>query len=72
MPRHIDPLAKDLIGRLLTDDLTKRLGNLKGGAQDVKNHPWFEGVDWESLARKEIRVRSRRPLVLLGSLQRAL
>ncbi|GAA5917391.1 hypothetical protein JCM8208_006472 [Rhodotorula glutinis] len=55
VPRHIDPLAKDLIGRLLTDDLTKRLGNLKGGAQDVKNHPWFEGVDWESLARKEIR-----------------
>ncbi|GAA6055635.1 hypothetical protein JCM3770_003390, partial [Rhodotorula araucariae] len=55
VPRIIDPLAKDLIRRLLTADLTKRLGNLKGGAEDVKNHPWFEGVDWEAVARREIR-----------------
>ncbi|GAA5918589.1 hypothetical protein JCM6882_001902, partial [Rhodosporidiobolus microsporus] len=55
VPAHIDPLAKDLIRRLLTADLSKRLGNLKGGAQDVKNHPWFEGVDWSAVERKEIR-----------------
>ncbi|GAA6016733.1 hypothetical protein JCM10207_000163 [Rhodosporidiobolus poonsookiae] len=55
VPAHVDPLAKDLIRRLLTADLSKRLGNLKGGAQDVKNHPWFEGVDWSAVSRKEIR-----------------
>ncbi|GAA6030574.1 hypothetical protein JCM8097_006215 [Rhodosporidiobolus ruineniae] len=55
VPAHVDPLAKDLIRRLLTADLSKRLGNLKGGAQDVKNHPWFEGVDWAAVERKEIR-----------------
>ncbi|GAA6063530.1 hypothetical protein JCM10212_006703 [Sporobolomyces blumeae] len=54
-PNHVDPVAKDLIRRLLTADLTKRLGNLSGGAEDVKMHRWFEGVDWEAVRRKEIR-----------------
>ncbi|WOO79280.1 cAMP-dependent protein kinase catalytic subunit PRKX [Vanrija pseudolonga] len=53
-PSHIDPYAKDLIRGLLTADRTKRLGNLRGGARDVMNHPWFAGVDWGSLERKEI------------------
>ncbi|KAK1922063.1 camp-dependent protein kinase A catalytic subunit [Papiliotrema laurentii] len=53
-PAHIDPYAKDLIRGLLTADRTKRLGNLRGGAKDVMSHPWFAGVDWGSLERKEI------------------
>ncbi|ORY28135.1 kinase-like domain-containing protein [Naematelia encephala] len=53
-PGHIDPYAKDLIRGLLTADRTKRLGNLRGGAKDVMSHPWFAGVDWGSLERKEI------------------
>ncbi|KLT40161.1 Pkinase-domain-containing protein [Cutaneotrichosporon oleaginosum] len=53
-PSHIDPYAKDFIRGLLTADRTKRLGNLRGGARDVMNHPWFQGVDWGSLERKEI------------------
>lgn len=56
-PPHIDFVAKDLIKRLLTADLTKRLGNLKDGAEGVKRHRWFEGVAWEAVERKEIRVR---------------
>ncbi|KAK4691616.1 hypothetical protein P7C70_g9312, partial [Phenoliferia sp. Uapishka_3] len=54
-PPHIDFVAKDLIRRLLTADLSKRLGNLKDGAMDIKNHRWFEGVDWDLLERKAIR-----------------
>lgn len=53
-PSHIDPFAKDLIRGLLTADRSKRLGNLRGGAKDVMGHPWFAGVDWRSLERKEI------------------
>ncbi|GAA5852113.1 hypothetical protein JCM8547_000161 [Rhodosporidiobolus lusitaniae] len=64
VPAHIDPLAKDLIRRLLTADLSKRLGNLKGGAADVRNHPWFEGVDWAAVERKEIRA----PIIPLTSI----
>ncbi|GAA5913063.1 uncharacterized protein JCM6883_000505 [Sporobolomyces salmoneus] len=54
VPPHVDPVARDLIRRLLTADLTKRLGNLSGGAKDVKAHRWFEGVDWDAVTRKEI------------------
>ena len=37
-PRHFDVHAKDLIKKLLTADRSKRLGNLKGAAEDVKKH----------------------------------
>ncbi|KAJ3260073.1 camp-dependent protein kinase catalytic subunit [Borealophlyctis nickersoniae] len=48
-PSHFDPAAKDLVKRLLSSDLTKRYGNLKGGVGDIKRHKWFAGVDWERL-----------------------
>ncbi|KAL8283526.1 hypothetical protein RQP46_005629 [Phenoliferia psychrophenolica] len=54
-PPHVDFVAKDLIRRLLTADLSKRLGNLKDGAEDIKNHRWFEGVDWDLVERKAIK-----------------
>ena len=37
-PRHIDPVAKDLIKKFLVSDRTKRLGNMKNGTEDVKRH----------------------------------
>ncbi|PWN51721.1 Pkinase-domain-containing protein [Violaceomyces palustris] len=54
-PDHIDPISRDLIRSLLTTDRSKRLGNLRGGAGDVKNHTWFQGVDWAELAAGNIR-----------------
>ncbi|KAM0787192.1 hypothetical protein ACM66B_006435 [Microbotryomycetes sp. NB124-2] len=54
-PPHVDSVGRDLIRRLLTADLTKRLGNLKHGARDVKYHHWFEGVDWAAVEHKRIR-----------------
>ena len=30
-------------------DPTRRLGSLKGGVNDIKNHPWFHGIDWNDL-----------------------
>lgn len=46
--------AQDLLSQLITPDLTKRLGNLRGGPADVKNHPWFAEVTWDRLAKKDI------------------
>jgi len=48
-PWHFDRHSKDLIKKLLTADLTKRLGNLKAGAEDVKKHKWFTSIDWAKL-----------------------
>lgn len=53
-PPYIHPDAQDLLQRLITADLTKRLGNLHGGSEDVKNHQWFAEVTWERLAKKDI------------------
>lgn len=53
-PTHFTPAARDLVRKLLTADRTRRLGNLRGGAEDVKNHPWFAGVDWGKVYRREI------------------
>jgi serine/threonine kinase 32 len=25
-----------------------------GGLQDIKAHPWFAGVDWDGIYRKEV------------------
>ncbi|KAL7626853.1 cAMP-dependent protein kinase catalytic subunit [Parahypoxylon ruwenzoriense] len=53
-PAYVHPDAQDLLERLITPDLTKRLGNLYGGSQDVKNHAWFSEVTWDRLSRKDI------------------
>ncbi|KAL9614412.1 MAG: hypothetical protein Q9167_001083 [Letrouitia subvulpina] len=53
-PPYIHPDAQDLLQRLITPDLTKRLGNLHGGSKDVMHHSWFAEVTWERLAKKDI------------------
>ena len=42
-PKCIENVAKDLIRKLLVIDRTKRIGNLKNGPDDIKNHKWFKG-----------------------------
>ncbi|KAI9099282.1 kinase-like domain-containing protein [Phlyctochytrium arcticum] len=53
-PTHFDPAAKDLVKRLLSPDLTKRYGNLRGGVNDIKRHKWFAGIDWEKLRALQV------------------
>ncbi|KAJ3119775.1 camp-dependent protein kinase catalytic subunit [Nowakowskiella sp. JEL0407] len=53
-PAHFDPAAKDLVKRLLTADLTKRYGNLRGGVNDIKKHKWFTGIEWEKFKRVQV------------------
>jgi len=56
-PWHFDRHSKDLIKKLLTADLTKRLGNLKGGAEDIKKHKWFNAANptpWETFVNDSL------------------
>jgi serine/threonine protein kinase len=53
-PPFMDLRARDLVRKLLVVDLSKRLGNLRGGALDVKTHVFFWGVDWGALMRREV------------------
>ncbi|XP_023231758.1 cAMP-dependent protein kinase catalytic subunit 3 isoform X2 [Centruroides vittatus] len=54
-PKHIDPVAKDLIRKLLVNDRTKRLGSMKNEAEDVKRHRWFKGTDWDDVYYKRLK-----------------
>ncbi|KAG0370342.1 camp-dependent protein kinase catalytic subunit [Gamsiella multidivaricata] len=62
-PSHFSSSLKDLLKRLLTADLTKRYGNLRGGATDIKNHAWFEGVNWDQVYQRQIEA-PYRPTIL--------
>nr|ABK22520.1 unknown [Picea sitchensis] len=47
LSEHSSPL-KDLLRRLLVKEPTLRLG-FNSGAQEIKNHEFFEGVRWDEL-----------------------
>jgi len=53
-PRNFPKDARNLVKCLVTADLTKRYGNLKNGSKDIKDHPWFAGIDWADLYYKKI------------------
>ena len=44
-----------LCRKLLVTDRTKRIGNLRNGAEDVKTHKWCNGIDWEDVFNRKLR-----------------
>ena len=45
---------KDLMKRLLVHAPAQRLGMGKGGAGDLKAHPWFHNFDWEAFQKRQL------------------
>ncbi|KAF2400512.1 hypothetical protein EJ06DRAFT_556811 [Trichodelitschia bisporula] len=60
-PEEVCPVsdeAKDLMNRLMCLDPSNRLGANVGeqfasGGEEIKNHPWFADVNWETLREDE-------------------
>lgn len=49
-PDHFSEVAKDIIQKLLQLDPMQRLGCVACGGYDaLMNHPFFDGINWESL-----------------------
>ena len=46
-PSKMPALAVDLVGKLLQKDITRRYGNLKDGAGDIKNHAVYKEAGHE-------------------------
>ena len=57
VPMYVSAQAKDLILGLLEKDPCLRLG-FANGADDLKAHPFFEGIDWEMLQRGKVTIPS--------------
>ncbi|KAM3728593.1 cAMP-dependent protein kinase catalytic subunit [Dirofilaria immitis] len=53
-PKSMDFFTKDFIKMLLQLDPAKRLGNLKGGAKDIKIHKWFNDIIWDDVINMKI------------------
>jgi len=43
-----------LLARLLQLEIKKRIGCLKNGAEDIKKHKWFRGLNWAALYNKQM------------------
>jgi len=53
-PKNIDKNAKDLIEKLLVVNPKNRIGYGPNGSEDIKNHPFFNGVDWDLAFEKKL------------------
>ncbi|XP_015515116.1 cAMP-dependent protein kinase catalytic subunit beta [Neodiprion pinetum] len=45
---------RDLLKNILQVDLSRRYGNLKDGAVDVKKHRWFRSVNWLLIYQQKV------------------
>ncbi|EJK51261.1 hypothetical protein THAOC_29583 [Thalassiosira oceanica] len=54
MPTHFSSGLIDLVTSLLDNDQSKRLGMKANGVQDIKNHRWFAGFNWDGLLNQTI------------------
>jgi serine/threonine protein kinase len=57
LPPHLSDNARSLIKGLLTQKPSKRLGCGKKGAEEIKKHPFFAGIDWDNLMKQEPPIR---------------
>ena len=54
-PKNITKEAKDLIQQLLVVNPNERLGQGPDGSQNIKNHPFFKGVNWKDAWDRKIK-----------------
>lgn len=48
-PPFIDQITRDLLQGLFQVEPSKRLGSTTAGAEEIKNHPWFSGIEWSKV-----------------------
>ena len=51
---EISSAAKGLISGFLHPSVGRRLGCRKGGVQEIRDHIWFKGFDWDDLYHKRL------------------
>jgi len=54
LPVSMSQEAKNLIVHLLNRNPSKRLGAGAGGATEIKSHPFFKDMDWETILARRV------------------
>jgi serine/threonine protein kinase len=52
-PSNLPKVTLNLLQSLMHKNPARRLGAGREDAEEVKRHPYFTGVDWDALLRKE-------------------
>ena len=55
IPNFISEKGSDLLTKLLERDPNKRLGGGLKDAQEIKEHPYFQDVDWDLIYNKKVK-----------------
>ncbi|KAK2796518.1 hypothetical protein FQN50_009531 [Emmonsiellopsis sp. PD_5] len=54
-PTNMPPTARDIVTQLCKVAPSERLGYIKGGTARVKEHPFFEGIDWDDVYHRRMK-----------------
>lgn len=54
VPNNSSPTARNILNQMLNKNCAKRLGAI-ADFDEVKDHPFFESIDWDKLLKCEIR-----------------
>lgn len=54
MMPDFSPVAQDLLKALLNRNPAYRLAAGKDGINEIKNHEFFEGVNWDKMLAKQV------------------
>lgn len=53
-PRNFNPDCKELVKKLLIRDPVTRLGNLRGGSEEIRQQKWFSDFDFDRMLSRQI------------------
>ena len=56
IPHKLSAPLRNLLEGFFVKDPLKRLGGGPDDAKQIKMHPWFSGLDWDKILRKELPV----------------
>jgi len=54
-PSDLSVSARDLLEKLLVKEPELRLGSGTEGAMEIRNHKWFDRVEWDSILLKQVK-----------------
>jgi len=55
-PHHFSGDLKDCVKNLLQVDITNRYGNMKNGADDIKNSKYFAPTNWAAIMAQTVSI----------------